>query len=423
MRKLTAALALLLLCALYAAPPPPQARAQDGINVISEEPRNDFPAGVTFRLTFSSPAPLEEVRLFYELAPDGTGATAVVQCGGSASYSCETTIRTEIRPGAEVTYHWTVEDTAGQRLDTPERLYVHQDTRFEFQTISGSNVTVHYYSGSESGARAVLDAAVEALAEAGALMQTQVAFPVKVFLYRTTGEMQPAVAPLGSGLTVLGEVFYSDTAMVASDASVIDTTRHEIGHIVTREATKGPFGISTWMSEGISVFLERHLSFRGDILEAAIRGDRVFSMRELNSGATGRVQETATLFYAQSGSIIGYLVDTYGVEKFAELIRTFREGSTPDKAFETVYDLDQLGVENAWRESVGLSAREAVATPTPRATQEASAAPTSVSGNGASSASGEGDGTPWLTIGVIVALVAVVLATAAFGYNVARQRL
>lgn len=407
----------------FAAPVRAQDGAQDAITIISEEPRNDFPRGVTFRLTFSAPAPPEEVRLYYELAPDGTGATSVVQCGGSASYSCETTIRTEVRPGAEITYYWQIEDTDGNSLQTPEAFYVHEDPRFDFQTVSDANVTVHYY-GSEANARAVLDGAVGALADAGALLDATVSFPVKVFLYRTTSEMQPAVAPLGSGLTVLGEVFYSDTAMVASDASVIDTTRHEIAHIVVREATRGPFGISTWMNEGIAVYHETDINSRGNTLESAIRSDRVLSMRELNSGATGRVAETATLFYAQSGSIIRYLVDTYGADKFADLIRTFKEGATPDNAFESVYGIDELGVENGWRESVGLTPREEAPTPTPAATREASGAPTEAGGNGGSaSTSDSGDSTPWATYALIGALALAAAGAGAFAWRTARQRL
>ena len=129
----------------------------------------------------------------------------------------------------------------------------------------------------------MLDAAADTLTKVGALEQTQVTFPVKVFLYTTAEEMQPAIAPggQGRGVQVLGEVVYSDTAMVSADVATLDIARHEVAHIVTREATKGPFGIPAWLNEGISVYSQSQPLARARLArsQAAIRGDRVLSMQ------------------------------------------------------------------------------------------------------------------------------------------------
>ena len=195
-------------------------------------------------------------------------------------------------------------------------------------------------------------------------------FPVKVYLYDTADEMQPAIAPGGSGRGVqtLGEVVYSDTAMVSADVDTIGIVRHEVAHIVTREATKGPFGIAPWMNEGISVYSQgKSLAGHEEALQSAIASDNVLTFKELNSSASGSVSSTVGLYYGQAGAIITFLIDTYGADKFADLIKVFKDGSTPDKAFMGVYGFDQLGMENAWRASVGLDARGASASPTPKA--------------------------------------------------------
>ncbi|MBI5287341.1 MAG: hypothetical protein HY873_00005, partial [Chloroflexi bacterium] len=239
---------------------PASSRSQEGIAVSSDEPVNEFPRGVTFNLEFRAPAASKEVRLFYELAPDGTGASAVANCNGTVTVTCSHTLVSGagifVIPGANITYHWDIEDEAGNILKTEERLYVHEDTRFTFETVSEGNVTVYYHSGRLTQAQAVLGAAVETIERMGAIEQVQVTFPVKVFLYQTSEEMQPAIAPggQGRGVAILGEVVYSDTAMVSADTNTLDIARHEITHIVTREATKGPFGIPDWMNEGTSVF-------------------------------------------------------------------------------------------------------------------------------------------------------------------------
>ena len=396
---------------------PRMARGQEGISVSAEEAVNEFPRGVTFTLEFRAPAAADEVRLFYELAPDGTGASAVAECNGTVTVTCSHTLVSGagifVIPGANITYHWEIADEAGNTQTTEEKLYVHEDTRFTFETVSEGNLTVYYHSGRLTQAQGVLGAAVETIERMGAIEQVQVTFPVKVFLYTTAEEMQPAIAPggQGRGVAILGEVVYSDTAMVSADTNTLDVARHEVTHIVTREATKGPFGIPDWMNEGTSVFSQSDgLSGHDSALDAAVASDRVLSMKELNSSAAGGVSSTVGLYYAQSGSIVRYLVETYGDEKYAELLKTFKEGSIADKAFESVYGFDQLGLENEWRASVGLEPREASATATPVSTATAPPTATAPAGTIGAASDSDDSGMPVVTIAIIIALAALALA-------------
>ena len=328
------------------------ARAQEGVSVLNDAVRNDFPVGVTFTLSFTAAEQPDEVRVSYELAPDGTGATAIAECSGTGTINCSFTLMSGrgifVIPGAQITYNWEITDADGNRTSTEEQLYVHEDPRFTFSALTEGNVTVFYHPGTEDEAPGVLQAAIEGIDRASRLEQATVPFPVKIYLYETAEEMQPAiVAGGGQGVTVLGEVLYSDTAMVSADTSALDIARHEIAHVVTREATSGPFDIPGWLNEGISVFVQNEpLPGHASALDAAIAADRVLTMPELNSSATGGSGGTVGLYYGQAGAIVRYLVETYGEAQFAQLLRTFREGSRIDNAFETVYGFDQLGLEN-----------------------------------------------------------------------------
>lgn len=434
MRKsmLAGAVCSLAFAVLAAAHTPAAVRAQSPITVVSDQAQNDFPRGVSFSVSFNAPAPTKEVRLQYHLAPDGTGATAVASCTGSTTVTCTYSLISgngiSIIPGAEITYHWDIEDTAGNKLSTSDKLYVHEDTRFTFSKLVDGNVTVYYHDGSSRQAASVLSAAVDTLTKIGALERTQVTFPVKVFLYATADEMQPAIAPggAGRGVQILGEVVYSDTAMVSADGPLLDITRHEVAHIATGQATKGPFGIAPWMNEGISVYAQTQpLAGHAEALQSAIDSNNVLTFKELNSPASGAVSNTVGLYYGQAGSIIKFLIDTYGASKFADLLKVFKDGSTPDKAFQGVYGFDQLGMENAWRASVGLAARAASASPTAEPTQSPRAAATSA-GSAATPSAGatstSGSGTPVVTIAIIIALAALLLAAIVAAATVVLRR-
>jgi Peptidase MA superfamily len=399
--------------------------AQGAITVVSEQPQNDYPRGVAFNITVRAPGDVKEARLLYQVAPDGVGAEAVADCTGTGTVSCSYELVSGrgiyIIPGAEITYHWEITGADGAQLSTESKVYVHQDTRFTFATLKQDNVTVYYHAGAQSQAQAVLDAAADTLTKVGQLEGTQVTFPVKVFVYTTAQEMQPSIAPGGSapGVVILGEVVYSDTAMVSEDVETLDIVRHEVAHIVTAQATKGPYGIASWLNEGISVYSQtKVLSSHASALAAAIRNNTVLSMNQLNSSSTGSASDTVSLFYGEAGSIVKFLVETYGPEKFAALLKTFKDGSTADNAFESVYGFDQLGLENNWRQSVGLPPRAASATATPRATEQARGAITPVGGSGGSAtATSSGGGTNVTMIAIIagmMVLVAIAAGTAIF---------
>jgi hypothetical protein len=422
----------LMLAIVALIPTMRSASSQDAISLIDDSPRNEFPAGVTFSVSFSAPAPATEVRLRYELAPDGTGASGIAACNGSDTISCTFTLTSGngivVIPGAEITYHWEIEDEDGNQLSTPEQVYVHEDTRFDFRTLSEGNVTVYFHPGTEDAAPAVLAAAVQTLQDVSALEGAQVDFPVKVFLYENAVEMQPAIAPSGGPAgQILGEVVYSDTAMVSADVDVVDITRHEVAHIVTRAAARPPFGVPLWLNEGIAVHTQSEpLGGHSAALEAAIRGDRVLTISELSSPATRGVASTVSLYYGQSGAIVTFLVDTYGAEKFAEFIAAIRGRATLDDAFERAYGLDSFGIENAWRASVGLDPRIASPTATPPPTEEARAEPTSRPPGGEAPAGASRDDDGGFPVGSVALMALLAVAFVGSGVllaRVARDRL
>jgi hypothetical protein len=79
-----------------------------------------------------------------------------------------------------------------------------------------------------------------------------------------------------------------------------------------------------------------------------------------------------------------------------------------------VYGFDQLGLENSWRQSVGLPPRAASATATPRATEEARGAITPAGGDsGTSATKTNSNGGTNVTAIVIIAVMIVLVAGAA----------
>ena len=341
--------------------------AQQGVDVRSQEARNDFPNGIIFKLDFESEEPIKEVRFRYAIAPDGSQAYAVPECTGVTSVQCtfelKSTVSNFLIPGVEITYFWQIKDQAGRTVETDPGRCMYEDDRFQWKSLSEGGLTVWFYAGSEGDVRNLLSVGRETLERMGSLLGTEVDFPVKVFLYESAEDMQPVLlagqlSPEG-GVITLGEVVVSDTAVAANDAFAPDILRHELSHIVMRRAVRGPFGsLPAWLQEGVAVYGQSQpLAEMTSALEAAIKSNRVFSIRSLSSASVGESNGNVSLFYGQSYSIVRFLIDEYGEAKFRDLLAAFREGNRTDDALMQVYGFDQDGLENAWRQSVGLPER------------------------------------------------------------------
>jgi hypothetical protein len=228
---------------------------------------------------------------------------------------------------------------------------------------------------------------------------------VKILYYDTASDMQAAIISNNAeGVITRGEVVYSDTAMVSADVASGDITRHEVTHIVVREAINGPFGLPDWLNEGTAVYSQNQpLGGQQNALDSAIQSGQILSVRSLSSASSGAVASKVSLFYGQSYALVDFLIETYGEQKFAELFAAFREGNTTAGALEQVYGFDQDGLENEWRASVGLPPRSVQTQPT----DAQDVAPTTTTDSDLEGAADD-DGVSGILIAVIVALTAIV---------------
>ncbi len=408
-------------------------KAQGGIEVAAQDVHNEFPNGALFSVSATSNAEITKATLHYEVAPDGSRAYGVAECTGTTSVQCSVDLKSDARtfliPGTEITYFWELEDAAGNHLETKPVLYVYEDSRFSWQSMSEGNLTVWFYSASSEQVRSVLQVGLETFKRMGALLGAEVDSPVKVFYYKSASDMQAAAIPQSetpdTGVITLGEVVFSDTALVSDDVAPLDILRHELTHIVLRQAVKGALvDIPAWLEEGTAVYAQN--SLLGGVesaLKAAIDHNEPFSIRSLTSSSVGGQGTSVSLFYGESWSIVSFLIDKFGPDKFAQLFAVLREGKTTDEALQRVYGFDQDGLENAWRESVGLPPREVVE---PTATPEEAAAPltpTPAQEESRPPAQEDNGGPPVLAVAIVV-LAAVVLAggLAAGGVIIARRR-
>jgi len=333
------------------------AAAQAAPTLVDTGVQNNFPDGMVFSVLVESDVPIEKLRLRYEILPDGTRASAEPEFVASDSFTATFTLegnappRIYLPPGTTIEYHWEATDINGGETETETVTFFYDDTRFDWKTIERDEVTIYYYSGSDESAESMLEVAAETLTSMSDLLGTSVEFPVRVWIYGSRDDMQPALRSRSESyedqIITAGVRVASDTVLVLGNAS-FDTLRHELTHVVTAVAGESAFGeLPAWVDEGTAVYSQTGPGGFGNAIQSAVDRGNVLSVHSITSypGDPNKV----SLFYGQSWSLVSYLIDTYGAEDYAALFAEVKSGKRMDEALDAVYGFDQGGLEDEWR--------------------------------------------------------------------------
>ena len=341
------ALTLLLLTSYVLLPSPTHAQSAPTVTDLGVEAA--FPDRLAFRASAESGTTIEKMRLRYEILPDGTRARADADIEPATSVTAEVELQAEgqaalyLSPGTTIVYHWEAIDEAGNTGESPEATFFYDDDRFDWASKEQDGVTIYYYGGNDEVAQEMLDVGAQDIAEMSSLLGTTVDFPVKVWIYDSVTDMRPAIPDRSEtfedSVITLGIRIASDTVLVLNNRDAYDTLRHELTHIVTAVAGEGGLGsMPAWLDEGTAVYSQDDPGGFEDAIDAAIDRGNVLSVRSITSPAGDPAK--VGLFYGQSWSLVSYLNEEYGQEKFAQLFAEIKTGKRIDSALEVVYGFD-----------------------------------------------------------------------------------
>ncbi|MFP3898092.1 MAG: peptidase MA family metallohydrolase [Dehalococcoidia bacterium] len=338
--------------------------ADTGISLIASSVEIAFPTRAVFTLAAESYVDIVDVRLHYRV--DKMNYAEVVSEGWASfarAGSVQATWTWDMRqaglpPGAEVEYWWAVKDADGNRLETPSQVMRFDDDRFVWRNLAsvtpeGNELTLFWYQGSDSFARELLNACEEGLARLTVDIGAYPERPIRIYVYASASDLLGAMIFPYEWTGGVAFPEFSTIAIGISPTSSIWGKRalvHELTHLVVHQATYGPYGqLPIWLDEGLAMYNEGELEsgFRSR-LQQAIQEDDLISVRSLCSEFSADTQ-TAYLSYAESYSLVEYLLDEYGEEKMLALLTLLQQGTTYDQALTDVYGFDIEGLDARWR--------------------------------------------------------------------------
>jgi hypothetical protein len=122
---------------------------------------------------------------------------------------------------------------------------------------------------------------------------------------------------------------------------------HEIGHIVFREVI-GSRHVPLWLEEGVASYLEQAKRIGADKIVFEAMNQNVFIPLDQLSAIDGvelRQRQDVNLYYAESVSLISYLIEKFGASSFNQFCKKIKEGKTIDDALSYAY----FDIRNAHR--------------------------------------------------------------------------
>ena len=347
---------------------PVLAQAQGELTILDSSVQSEFPAELNFSLSAASDVNITDIRLHYAVdRVSFAQVTSEVYIEFAPTTTADVSWTWDMRrtggmpPGSSIEYWWTVKDARGDKIETTPAQVQFDDLRYPWQSLTEGKVTIHWYEGDRSFAREIMTAAQQAMARLAEDTGAYLEKPVKIYVYVSSQDLRGAMV---FPQEWTGGVAFTRFGIIAIGIAPNNLAwgrraiAHELAHLVIEQMTLNPYGdLPTWLDEGLAMYAEGPLEPElVALLNEAAAENKLISVRSLSSPFSAYAEE-AVLSYAQSYSLVDFLVSAYGPDKMLQLLNIFREGSSYDGALNRVYGFDMDGLNTLWRDYIGVPAQ------------------------------------------------------------------
>lgn len=314
-----------------------QAAAFDGFASVGADSR--YGERITFEVAYTGGAP-DRLELLITTPGDEAAFVVPVPPGPvGARYVWDTSVD-HVVPNTLMTFRWRAVSGDDVLVSDPAtHRYADDRPGFDWQQRQLGHATVHWYGDAEAQALRFGELTAGGVERAEALLGTQLAGPVDVFVYDERDDFFAALGPGAREWT--GAAAYSELRTIfmwlggGSPAYLEEAMVHEVAHVVFFDATDNPYHEpARWLNEGIASWLEDgEGAEERSIVEFEAGGGGLFSFEAITAqfpiGERG-----GRLSYAQGTTMVDLIVDEHGEDAIAAIAAAYRTGASDAEALE-----------------------------------------------------------------------------------------
>lgn len=338
-------------------------QADSGLTVVESSAEAVFPYLLNFNIEAESSVDITDIRLHYRVDRDHF---AIVTSEVDIEFIEDTSVAAGwiwdmiksggLPSGTMIEYWWTLTDADDSWIETDIYQVQFNDERYSWQSLSEGDITLYWYDGDDSFARQLMEATQQAMVRLAADTGAHLERPVSLYIYASYQDLKGAMIFPQEWTGGVAYTTYGTVAIGINSGNLEWGKRaivHELAHLVTHQVTFNPYNsLPVWLNEGLSMYAEGEIEpVFESYLEQAVLQDTLISVRSLASPFSAYPAKSY-LSYAQSLSLVEFLIDNYGQQKMFELLNTFKQGSGYDTALMAVYSFDMDGLDALWQDYI-----------------------------------------------------------------------
>jgi hypothetical protein len=276
----------------------------------------------------------------------------------------------ELPPAATLTYFWVFEDEAGQQYQSQAVTERYGDNQVPWQWAErrSGQVVVLYDVTDEAITQIVLDTAVRSLDESTRMLGSSISGDIVIYVYPSLASMANS---LRKNQTIVQDwvaayaIPDQQTIFVAADAGpdlLVNLERdlpHELMHVaVFTAANPGSKQIPGWFNEGLALYASGGSDpTLDDVLAGAISDRILLSIETLCTPSFASLpRRDAALAYAQSASIVSYIMRRYGASQISGLMDAYAKGLGCSEGIQLVLGISLQELESQWLKDLSSTA-------------------------------------------------------------------
>jgi hypothetical protein len=234
------------------------------------------------------------------------------------------------------------------------------DESQDWETLTDDLVTLYWYEGDADFAEDVVGTATRSIERLRERFGVAGDEPIRIVAYGDESDFADALPPNsaewigGQAYPALNVIF----AILEPGRGAEQETRrmipHEVSHLMLEQATENPFNSPpNWLDEGLAVYNQETEDSRlAGMLDDAVDDGRLSNVRALNSSFP-LDDQAALRSYAESWSIVTYIIEQLGDAEMRELIGIFKEEVSYDQAVEESLGMTIEELDTGWKDWLG----------------------------------------------------------------------
>ncbi len=271
-----------------------------------------------------------------------------------------------IDPFTRVYYWFVLQYGENQSYTSPSYWFDYVDNRFDWKFRQTEGIEIYWQTGDEIFVQSVYNTVKTSLEAVSEVLDAQIPTPLQIVIYPNANDLQSALQITGQQWVAghanpeIGKIFIS---LQNGPNQLLELERqlpHEIMHLAEYQIA-GPSYLQqpAWLKEGLASSIELYPNpdFQR-VLNSAVENGTLVPISQFCSEFPLE-SSNSFLAYAQSVSFIKYLQNLAGNDTLQNLILTYRNGTSCEQGFKTVYGISLSEADANWKnETFGIKNNE-----------------------------------------------------------------